>query len=266
MRENYAHVADDFLELASGQRLEILFQLQKQNLRIFQMAHNLDSTKQEVHRNFSRLAHSGLISKNLDGEYFLTTYGRTVCAQVPLLMFFTNNKRYFEDHCFGDLPDKFIMRIGQLNGIHYEKGIVRVNELCKSIYNNAEEYVYEILAELSLERISALAARTKGDVKLRYIASESAIVPRGRKQLLEKVGWKKLMDKGYIQRKMKERVQTTILLNEKEACIMFPKINEETDLTMAFCSDKESFHEWCSDYFRYCWDNAKEWQESKLKE
>ena len=259
-------MADDLLELASDQRLEILFQLQKQNLRIFQIANKLDSTKQEVYRNLSRLANSGLISKNVEAEHFLTTYGRTICAQIPLLMFFTNNKKYFQDHCFGDIPDKFIMRIGQLNGVRYEKGIVRVNELIKSIYNNAEKYVYEILAELSLERISTLAARTKGDVKLRYIASESAVVPRGRKQLLEKVDWKKLIDKGYIERKMKERVQTTVVLNEKEACIMFPKINEEADLTIAFCSDKESFHEWCFDYFRHCWYNAKIWQESKLKE
>lgn len=266
MEEGYTRVANAFLELASDQRLKILFKLQKKNLRIFQMARELDSTKQEVHRNFSRLVNGCLISKNVEGEYFLTTYGRTICAQVPLLMFFTNNTKYFEDHCFGDLPYKFIIRTGQLNGIHCEKGIVRVNELCKSIYNNAEEYVYEILTELSLERISTLAARTKGDVKLRYIASESAIVPRGRKQLLEKVGWKKLMDKGYIQRKMKECVQTTMVLNEKEACIMFPKINGESDLTMAFCSDKKSFHEWCFDYFKHCWYNANTWQESKLKE
>ena len=65
---------------------------------------------------------------------------------------------------------------------------------------------------------------------------------------------------------MKKQVQTAVILNEKEACVMFPRMDGEVDLTEAFYSDKESFHEWCLDYFRHCWRNSDIWQESKLKE
>ncbi len=262
----YERVADDYLELASDQRLEILFRLQQQHSRNSQMAKIMGSTKQEVHRNFSRLIGSGLIAKNIDGKYHLTTYGQTICTQVPTLMFFAGNKHYFEDHVFGDIPNKFIMRVGQLSNGHRIKGVTKVLEECKSIYNNAEEYVYEILAELSLERLTTLAAKTTGDVKLSYIASESSVVPNGRKKLIEKLGWRKLIDKGFIERKMKKQVQTMLILNENEACLMFPRINGEVDLSEAFWSDRESFHEWCLDYFRYSWGTAGTWQESKLKE
>ncbi len=263
---SYERVANDYLELASDQRLEILFQLQQQDSRITQMANKIGSTKQEVHRNFSRLLDSGLIAKNTDSGYYLTTYGNTICTQVPTLMFFADNKHYFEDHIFGDIPNKFIMRVGQLSNGHRIKGVTKVLEECKSIYNNAEEYVYEILAELSLERLSTLAAKTKGDVKLSYIASESSVVPKGRKKLIEKLGWRKLILKGFIERKMKKQVQTMLILNEKEACLMFPRTNGEVDLSEAFWSDRESFREWCLDYFKYSWDTAGTWQENKLKE
>ena len=79
----YSHIAGDYMELASDQRLEILFRLQQQDSRISQMANIIGSTKQEVHRNFSRLIDSGLIAKNTDSGYYLTTYGKTICTQVP---------------------------------------------------------------------------------------------------------------------------------------------------------------------------------------
>ena len=56
-----------------------------------------------------------------------------------------------------------------------------------------------------------------------------------------------------------------VVLNEKEACIFFPK-NGEADLTEMFYSDNDVFHEWCLDYFRYCWYNSGEFHEHKLKE
>ena len=69
-------VAENFLELASSQRLQILFKLmERSRKRIEPMAKELDATKQEVHRNLVRLEQSGLISKNNEGKYTLTTFG-----------------------------------------------------------------------------------------------------------------------------------------------------------------------------------------------
>ena len=262
----YESAAYRFLELASDQRLEILFQLLEENSKITQLANKIGATKQEVFRNFARLIECGLIDKNTDGTYHLTTFGKAMCTQIPALMFFADNRKYFEDHYFGDVPSKFVMRIGQLDGAQHVKGVTRVLEQIKSIYNNAEEHIYEVLAELPLDRLITVAARTKANVKLSYIASENSVVPKGRKRLIEKLGFRKLIEKGFIERTMKKQVLVMVILNEKEACVMFPTLDGEADLTEAFYCDKESFHEWCLDYFRYCWDNSDTWQESKLKE
>jgi len=66
--------AENFLELASYQRLAILFKLREKNYRITQMAEELGATKQEVHRNFDRLVKAALIAKDLDGNFTIPTY------------------------------------------------------------------------------------------------------------------------------------------------------------------------------------------------
>lgn len=266
MMSFYERAAENLLELASDQRLEILFRLLEQNSKTTQMANIIGSTKQEVHRHLARLLNSGLISKDGEGGYHISTFGKTMCTQIPTLTFFAENKKYFQEHYFVDVPEKLVMRIGQLRDGQHLKGVTKVFGQCESIYNNAEEHIYEVLAELSLDRIPIVFGRVKKRIRLSYIVSDSAIVPKGRREALEKVGIRRLMDKGLIERRMKKTVQTMVVLNEKEACVMFPETNGEADFTEAFYSDKEPFHEWCLDYFRYCWQNSGFWVEGKLRE
>ena len=117
-------VAENFLELASSQRLQILFKLmERSRKRIEPMAKELDATKQEVHRNLVRLEQSGLITKDREGKYSLTTFGRTMCAEIPSILFLSQHRDYFLDHDFGDIPVKFVMRAGQLATGSHIKGL-----------------------------------------------------------------------------------------------------------------------------------------------
>lgn len=91
-------------------------------------------------------------------------------------------------------------------------------------------------------------------------------MPKGRKQLLEKLGFKKLIEKGLVERRMKKGVKVVVVLNEKEAFVMFPNMGGEADMGSMFYSNDTLFHEWCLDYFRYCWYASDTFQERKLKE
>lgn len=266
MADVYETAADHFLELASPQRLEILFKLSTKPSTITQMARELESTKQEVHRNFCRLEDRRLIEKDVEGNFSLTTFGKTMCTQVPSLVFLSQNMKYFEDHDFGDLPTKFIMRTGQLAGGKHVKGVVKVLEQWKTIYKNANEYIYEVLSEVPLDLIEPVINKVKKGVNFNYIFSKSAIIPSGRKELLKKLGFDKLMAKGLVERKMKDSVLTVLVLNEKEACILFPNRHGEADMSEMFYGNDPMFHEWCLDYFRYCWYGSDIFEESKLKE
>lgn len=258
--------ADYVLELASSQRLSILIGLLTNQYTPTAFAKSIDSTKQEVHRNFLRLEKVGLIKKNVGGTYSLTTFGQVVCTQVPSLVFLSQNRKYFEEHNFGDVPHKFQMRCGQLANSQYVKGVSKVLETWKSIYKNSDEYIYEILSEVPLDLIEPLVKRVKKGVKFNYIFSESAVVPKGRKALLKKLGFDKLMEKELIERKMEKDVKTVVVLNEKEACIMFPTLDGESDISEMLYSDDPMFHEWCLDFFRYSWYGSDVFKESKLKE
>jgi predicted transcriptional regulator len=266
MVDLYEEAANNFLELSSQQRLQIIFRLLERKSKVTTMAKDLDATIQEVHRNFARLEDGGFITKDMDGYYSLTTYGKTICSQIPSIIFLSENRKYFEDHNFGDIPPKFIMRIGQLANSECIKGVTKILEQWKSIYKNANKYIYEILTEVPLDIIVPKVKRIEKGIKLNYILSESTIVPKGRKQLLQKLNYDKLIEKGLVERKMKKMVQTLIVLNEKEASISFPNIEGEPDITEMFYSTDPMFHEWCLDYFRYCWYESEIFQESKLKE
>ena len=266
MSDPIDETADYVLDLASPQRLSILFKLLEKNSTPTEIAKKLDSTKQEVHRNFTRLTESGLIEKNNDGRYSLTTFGEVVCIQVPTLVFLSQNRKYFEGHSMGDIPHKFKIRCGQLASGNHIKGFSKVMEKWKLIYKNSDEYVYEILSEVPLDLIEPLVKRIKKGVKFNYIFSESVVVPEGRKSLLRKLGFGKLVEKGLVERKMADNVQTVIVLSEKEACVLFPDKNGEADISEMFYSDDPMFHEWCLDYFRYCWYGSDIFRESKLKE
>jgi len=266
MRDHYEYTANDFLELASEQRLRILFTLLTKRSKITEMAKKLDATKQEIHRNFERLVKADLIYKDEDGYYDLTVYGNTICSQVPDFVFVSQNRKYFKNHNFGDVPIKFVQRIGALSISQHVKGFSNVLEEWKSIYKNSDQYIYEILSEVPLDTIVPLVKRIKNGVKFQYILSESTIIPKGRKELLDRLGFKKLLEKGLVGRKMKNIVQVSIVLNEKEAMVMFPNLEGEPDIGQGFHSQDMHFHEWCLDYFRYCWYGSDIFLEYKLKE
>jgi len=262
---DYEKTADDFLELASHKRLEILFKLLEKESKISEMVEKLGVTKQEVSRNFDRLVKASLISKDHDGYYNLTTYGKTVLMQVPTQNFLTNNKEYFREHDFGDIPQKFIQRIGQLANCQHVESFTRVFECWNEIFSNANEYIYGIVYEEPLEIIEPIVRRARDGVKIKSIFSEAAIIPKKRKDFLEKLGFKTLIEEKVVERKMQKKVKTIVLLNEKEGCVMFPTIKGKPDISRMFYSNDSQFQEWCLDYFRYCWYDSSIFQERKLK-
>jgi predicted transcriptional regulator len=268
MKDGYEKTASDFLELASEQRLAILLKLYNQRSKIAVLAKELDATVPEVFRNFERLVKADLIAKEPEGDYSITMFGKIMCAQVPSIRFLSNNKKYFKGHDFGDVPVKFLQRIGSLEQGTHVKGVIKVLEKWKEIYETAEDYICNVLFEVpyTVDLIEPLAKKINGGVNLRSVLSESAIMPKERKQIFERLGFKKLIEEGKIERKMKENVSTVVILNEKQGLVMFPTVGGEPDMSEAFFGEEESFHEWCLDYFNYSWTKSGPFREAKIKE
>lgn len=261
-----------FFELASEQRLSILFKLSSQSSKLAQLAKDLDVTMQEVHRNVNRLQDSGLIRKDANGHFSLTTFGTTILQQIPTMNFLSRNKEYFSDHYLGDIPMKFVHRIGALDNCEYIEGLVAVLECWKRIYNSSSEYIYGMLPQIPLELIETLLAKIKqGRIKFNYILSQQTVVPKKRTDLLKDAGFNDLLKKGLVERRMVDKMPVAVILNEREATVMFPTLKRGqavADLNSIFYSGRDNsiFHEWCLDYFRYCWYGSRTFDESKLLE
>lgn len=265
--EAFANTEKTFFELASEQRLAIIFQLNEKRAKISQIAKSLGITMQEAHRNVNRLQGAGLIEKNPEGIFSLTTFGNTIIKQIPTFNYLSKHKEYFSEHVLGELPIKFIMRLGALDKCEYVKGVVAILERWKDIYREADKYIHEIVPQVPIDLIEPAVTRVKEKgVKYSYVFPKNVIIPRGRKDLLKKLGHNELLNKGAIERRMVESVQVAVILNEKHAAVLFPTQKGETDMNMIFFSSDPVFHEWCLDYFRYRWYGSDIFDESKLKE
>lgn len=271
-RYSLENTEQTFIELASEQRLSILLRLAEDDIKLSQLAKDLGVTMQEVHRNVNRLMEVGLIKKNSEGTFSLTTFGNTIIKQIPAYDFLSRNKEYFLDHNLGEIPMKFVHRIGALNNSEYISGLVAVIERWKQLYNESCEYIYGMVPQIPLDLIESVIPKIKNDgVKFNYILPQNAIVPKRRTELLTQSGYYDLlkMEKKVVDRRMVDRVQVAVVVNERQATVMFPTVKDKiaADMNSMFYSRDDSlFHEWCLDYFRYCWYNSKPFDETKLLE
>jgi predicted transcriptional regulator len=269
----FSNMEEIFAELASSQRLSIIFMISCQRLKLSTLAKSLNLTMQEVHRNTNRLLDSGLIEKNSEGVFFLTTFGNAITRQLSIFDFLSSNKCYFSDHKIGNIPMKFAQRIGALNGGKLISGIVPIIETWKRLYDESSEYIYGILPQIPIELIQAVIPKVKNEgVKFNYILPKNAMVPKIRNGLQKSSGYAELLKQGIIERKMIDKIEVALVLNEKQATVMFPTLKGEADMNHMFSSnDAKSnngglFHEWCVDFFRYCWHNSNSFDERKLIE
>jgi predicted transcriptional regulator len=270
----FENTAKTFFELGSAQRIAILYRIEEEKCNLARLSKDLGCTMPEVRRNIIRLTNSGIVDRESNGTFFLTTFGKTILEQIPTLDFLSRNKDYFSDHTFSALPLKFIRRIGSLSNSKLISGLVSVDERLNDIYNRSQEYVYAMIPEVPIDLIESIVARLRKvenkAFRFSYILSTHATVPKKRKQLLEELGFDELLKKGIVERRMVNSLLIGVVLNDKQACVMFPRIqrNEkiEIDMNSMFYGDKPDFHEWCLDYYRYIWHNARSFDEKALIE
>jgi len=254
-----------FVELANETRRKILTKLDEQDQKLSQLSKYLNLSIQETYRNTTRLANSGLIEKKSDSLFSITDYGKLVIKQIPTYEFLLVNSRYFQEHGIGDIPPKFIHRLGNLKNNELIHGIGPVLEKWKEIATNAGNYLKIITSQYPMEIAKAVVEKAETSTKLSYIFGHNTIVPSERESFLKSTRWNELISNGIVQRKMLKKVQVGITVSESQACVSFPDLRGETDMVSVFFSDNQQFIEWCLDFFQYQCEKAEPFNDKYLK-
>jgi len=250
--ENEDFVSDIFLELASETRCQILSMLAEKPYRSTEISKKIGTSIQETHRNTARMTDAGLIVKDSSGFFNLTNYGRVITKQIPYFEFFRLNKKFFEDHTVGKIPDNFIQRIGSLKNCKIISSVTVVLERLKKIESSAQKELKLMVNQAWEEEGKALIACNEKGVRARVIVGKDTIFP---KELINSVDEKKL-DEKLIEHRMIESVPISLYISHNEAGVIFPNLKGEVDMNTLLQSEDSEFRSWCEDVFEYYWSQG----------
>lgn len=244
--ETLKEVEQLFFELASESRLSILHMLNKKKLKMTELGKSLDMTSTETFRQLQRLSKSSFISKDVDGFYSLTPFGKLVLFLFPSFEFILRHKQYFLEHDVSSLPSEFIFRIGELN-----KGILKTNlsevvKLIEEMMNNAEDHIWTLTRQVFATHARAIEGRFKNGVSFRSLHPKDMIPTE--------IDYPEF--KQYIERRYLPKISQIMVITEKEAMLALPLMDDNLDFA-AFFGKGPDFKKWVTDLYQHYWEQGE---------
>jgi len=134
-----------------------------------------------------------------------------------------------------------------------------------NLFDSTEKVACAMLPMVHSHIIESIMPMVNKEIKLNYILPYSAAIPKRRHEHWHRE-FTRFVEKGIIQRKMVDILQVALILNGKQAIVMFPSLKGELDMNSAFVGSDSVFLEWCLDYFNHIWGNARPYRSEKLNE
>jgi predicted transcriptional regulator len=235
-------------ELANQERIEILFALKNQRLRMSHLSEKLDQTITETARHLQRLSEDKLVRKNPDGLYGLTSFGALVLNLLPPLRFVSKHREYFLDYDVTNIPYEFIDRIGEVEEAVYVPETLKNLEEGENKILEAQEYVWILSNQILTSSIPALAEKLKKPFDLRIILPEGMFPVENKSRLPSKIL--------SVKKRVLPKVELVVVMTEKYAVFCPPSRKGKIDYT-GFSGEDPKFHKWCKDLFLHYWEKAK---------
>jgi predicted transcriptional regulator len=259
-------LCDLFFELSNEDRLSIILKLMEEPLKLTHIAKELDLTVQESSRQLSRLMDIDLVTKDPDGSYVVQPYGRHALRLLPGFQFLTEYVEYFNRHTLMNLPEKFMGRIGELQGCEPLTALMSAIAKIETIVQTSEEYFLYITDQNLLPAnywSFCIKALDRG-VQFRCIELTGYQPPEDISFKVEnqiREGFEAHRNEGNILDRTLERIDVTMYMNEKEVALLaFPTQTGEFDY-LGFSSTDPKVLEWCRDIHSYYWEQGDERRE-----
>lgn len=265
INEEYGNTAKYFSNLGSKNRLGILLCLQNQDRRLSEISKEIGSTAQEVYRNISQLMEQNMIVKTNTNAYRISDVGRILTSMISIPMFIEKHNSFFHDHPFDELPPKFIKRIGDLEDCELISNVTLVLEKIAKIYENSEQFVDDAVSESFDSFDEILLKKISKQIPYRHMINKDHKEQNKRQYNLEKNGYYEGISNGTIKRRLLSQLNFALIINEKEAAVIFPGHDKNPDYRKMFYGSDKQFHDWCTDLYDYFWQRGKDYTRKPIK-
>ena len=246
--EDSGEISKVLFELSSNRRANILFEIEKENLKMQQIAKSLDMTVTETFRHLQRLTEAKLVEKKADGTYAITSLGKLATGFLTSFNFILKNGDYFLDHDVSCLPYEFVNRLGELSAAEFcKEAMSGFNRVRKMVFD-AEKYIWSIAEEVDSSHIQPTTQKVSKGLDFKFIMQQDLA-----KTFSNAKDTEVLTGSRYL-----ERVPVTLVINENRATVVFRRHNGVMDYMGLFGTD-EKLRKWCEDLFMYYWERAERW-------
>jgi predicted transcriptional regulator len=245
--ENESGIEKLFFELASESRLSILRELQKENLKMQEIARRIDVTATEAFRQLERLSNALLVQRQPDGTFALAEYGKLVFQLSSSFEFVSKHKEYFSTHDITRLPIQFVNRLGELCQAKLIMDTVETLNRCQRAFMEAEEYGWGIAEGTIPEQMGPIMdGLIQKGLKLRFLIPETRLLTSASPPPpVKNVEMRGISD-----------LPAIVVLTEKEGAVCFRQVGGRVDYA-GFFGDDPTFVNWVKDLFLYYWNKWK---------
>jgi predicted transcriptional regulator len=232
-------------ELANTDRLIILGEIDKEPLKLSQVARKLSATVQETSRHLERLSKAKLIEKDPTSSYRITSFGKLVLSLLPSFDFLQKRREFFLSHDLSLLPPGFAQRIGELSEHHYVDRLDEALAHAECVIKEAKQYVW-LMADQQVRQ--SYPHEHPEPVSYRLMLPTGIDVDAFQRLRMETGARLQI---GFV-----DDVKVTIVMNEKTAAVCFPGLDGRMDFTRGFAGKTPQFHGWCRDLYSFYWDKS----------
>ncbi len=235
-------------ELSSNRRANMLFEIEKGRLKMQQIAKALDMTVTETFRHLQRLTEAKLVEKKVDGTYAITSLGSLATGFLSGFNFILKNSDYFLEHDVSCIPYEFVNRLGELSNAEFcTEAMSGFNRVRRMVFE-AQQYIWSIAEQVDTSHVQPTTEKRSKGLDFRFIMQEDLAKAYANMQGTEVLSGSKYL----------KRVPVTLVINEKEATVVFRRHSGVMDYMGLFGTD-EKLRKWCQDLFLYYWERAQKW-------
>ena len=246
--EDSEEISKVLFELSSNRRASILFEIEKENLKMQQIAKSLDMTVTETFRHLQRLTEAKLVEKKVDGTYAITSLGNLATGFLSGFNFILRNGDYFLDHDVFCLPYEFVNRLGELSNAEFCKEAMSGFNRVRQMVFDSKKFIWSIAEQVDSSHIQPTTEKVSKGLDFKFIMQKDLA-----KTLANAPNAEVLTGSRYL-----ERIPVTLVITENYATVVFRTNSGVMDYMGLFGTD-EKFCKWCKDLFMYYWEKAERW-------